>query len=542
MASSSLGSAGLLVARPSWGAPPGAWQPAPEVVAPTAERGVAALAASRVRSDEPVAKAAIDAAVAAGASYADARLVLYRSELVAVEDDHIRSVERSDQYGIGIRVIAAGGWGFAATSQVTTKAAVAAAQRAVETAKRNGAMRTALGRPGVLWAPLSEISSGDWVAPHEVDPFAVPVTEKAELLLQATQAILGQPGVRYANGSIASVVEDKLYLSSEGVRVHQIVPRIAPSLSATAIDRRHGTFAERVHDAPPMQGGFEYVQGLELVESAPRMAEQARQKLYAREVEPGRRPVVLAPSNLWLTIHESIGHPTELDRAMGFEANFAGTSFLSPTDTGSLKLGSKIVNLVADRTQRGGLATIGWDDDGVMSQRWDIVRDGIFVGWQTTRDQAGWIDEPSSRGCSYGQGHDGVAFQRMPNVSLQPGAEGYTTEDLINATDDGIYIEGRGSWSIDQQRYNFQFSGQMFWEIKRGRLTQPLKNVAYQANTLDFWRSCDMIGGDGTYRLGGSFYDGKGEPMQLNAVSHGAPPARFTANIVNTQRSAGGAA
>ncbi|HWB82333.1 MAG TPA: TldD/PmbA family protein, partial [Nannocystaceae bacterium] len=223
-----------------------------------------------------------------------------------------------------------------------------------------------------------------------------------------------------------------------------------------------------------------------------------------------------------------------LDRAVGLEANVAGTSFLAPSDTGKLQFGSKRVHVVADRTQPGGLATVAWDDEGVASSRWDIVKAGKLVDWQTTREQAGWIGQSASHGCSYGHGYDGVQFQRMPNVSLQPGTEGYTTEDLINATEDGVYITGRGSWSIDQQRHNFQFGGQMFWRIRKGRLTTVLRDVAYQANTLDFWRSCDMLGGAATYRLGGAMGDGKGEPSQMNAVSHGCPPARFKANVLRT--------
>jgi len=541
LVSSSLASAGLLVARPAWAMPKGALVPAPDGPPPQAANEAAILAASRVLADEAVAKVAVEAAIAAGARYADARLVLYRTENIGVRDDHIDHVARHEGYGIGLRVIADGGWGFAATTDVSAKVAPQLAKQAVASAKRNGAMLRALGRPEVAWAPLAHPEGGTWVAPHEIDPFSVAIQDKADLLLQATGAMLKQPGVRFANAMVASVVEDKLFISSEGLRVHQIVPRLAPSLTAVAVDLKKGGFASREHEAPPMQGGWEYVQSLDLPGSAPELAAQANQKLHARSVEPGARHVILAPSNLWLTIHESIGHPTELDRAMGLEANFAGTSFIGPRDAGSLKLGSALVNLVADRTQPGGLATVGWDDDGVQSGRWDIVRDGIFVGWQTTRDQAGWIGEEHSRGCSYAQGHDGLAFQRMPNISLQPGKEGYTTEDLVNATENGVLVQGRGSWSIDQQRYNFQFSGQMFWEVKRGRITQPLRDVAYQANTIEFWHSCDMVGGEGTYRLGGAFGDGKGEPMQLNAVSHGCPPARFMANIINTSESARGA-
>jgi TldD protein len=530
---SGLASATALFPGSAWALPRGVRKPAPPGPPKSADRAAQAIAASRLPADEPIAKAAVDAAITAGASYADARLVLYRTESLSVRDDHIDRVQRSDEYGIGVRVIAQGGWGFAATPRVDETSAVAAAKQAVETAKRSGAMLKRLGRPGVELVP-APVASGTWVAPHETDPLSVAVSDKARLLVDASRRLLELPGVSHASAGVEIVVEDKLLVSSEGARVHQIVPRIAPRLEATAIDRRRGLFASRDLEAPGMQAGWEYVAGLELVDAAPEIAADARRKLYATPVEPGTRQVILAPSNLWLTIHESIGHPTELDRAMGLEANYAGTSFIEPDDAGKLKIGNDEVTFFADRTQPGGLATVAWDDDGVAAGRWPIIEKGTFVGWQTTRDQAAWVGEKTSRGCSYGQGYKGVAFQRMPNISLQPGTEGYTTEDLINATQDGILISGRGSWSIDHQRHNFQFSGQMFWEIERGRITRPLRDVAYQANTLEFWKSCDMLGGEGTYRLGGTFGDGKGQPGQSNAVSHGCPPARFTATIVNT--------
>jgi TldD protein len=375
---------------------------------------------------------------------------------------------------------------------------------------------------------------GTWVSPHARDPFAVSPADKAALLLRATAAALGVKGVKHAKAGVTSVREDKIVLTSEGSRVHQIALRIVPELDATAVDRKRGRFAKRDHEAAPMLAGWEYVEELDLPGAAPQIATEALQKLHAPPVEPGKMNVILAPSNLWLTIHESVGHPTELDRALGLEANFAGTSFLKVADTGKLGYGSDRVHLVADRTQPGGLATVAWDDECVASQRWDLVRGGKFVGWQTTREQAGWIGEAASRGCSYGQGYGGVPFQRMPNVSLQPGSEGHTTEDLINATEKGVLVSGRGSWSIDHQRHNFQFGGQMFWKIEKGRLRGVLRDVAYQANTLEFWKSCDMLGGKGTYRLGGSMGDGKGEPSQSNAVSHGCPPARFTATVIRT--------
>ena len=252
-------------------------------------------------------------------------------------------------------------------------------------------------------------------------------------------------------------------------------------------------------------------------------------------MEPGKYDLVLHPSHLWLTIHESVGHSTELDRALGWEADYAGTSFLTPDKAGKLQFGSRLINFVADRTQPAGLATVGYDDDGVPGQSWHLVRDGVFVDWQTTRDLAPLIGRKSSYGCSYADSWGSVPFARMPNVSLQPFRENVSQDDLIAGVDKGILIYGDGSYSIDQQRYNFQFGGQTFWEIRNGKIVGILRDVAYQARTTDFWGACDGLGGQATYWLGGALSDGKGEPTQLNAVSHGCPVARFRQiNVLNT--------
>lgn len=529
LALAGLGSASALAPWRAWAGPPTSRVPAPASAPASADAGVAMLTTSRLLADEGLARAAIDAARKAGASYADCRLVLWRRERVSVRDDHVSGIGRSEEYGLGLRVIADGAWGFAATAERTPKAIAGIARAAVAMARQS-----ALLMPQPVALAPAQVVQGGWVSPFQVDPFSISIADKAELLLAAARAALAVQGVAHVDASVACLREEKLLLTSEGSRVHQIFFRVAPGLTATAIDRRRGRFAARDHEVQPMLAGWEHVTAADLVAGAPQIADDALRKLHAAPVVPGKKPVILAPSNLWLTIHESIGHSTELDRALGLEANYAGTSFLTADKTGKFKLGSEIVDLVADRTQPGGLATTAWDDEAVPSQRWDLVRKGTFVGWQTTRDLAGAINEPTSRGCLYADGYASVPFARMPNVSLQPGAEGYTTEDLIGATDDGVLITGRGSWSIDQQRYNFQFSGQFFWEIKHGRLTRPLRDVAYQANSVEFWSSCDMLGGADTYRLGGSLSDGKGEPSQSNSVSHGCPPARFIVNVLNT--------
>jgi TldD protein len=341
--------------------------------------------------------------------------------------------------------------------------------------------------------------------------------------------------VKFANANYSAYGEWKLFASSEGTYLEQSITRVEPSFSVTAVDTAAGEFESRSHEIAPAQAGWEYVEEANLLADVPRMAEDAVQKLKAPGVTPGVRDLILAPSNLYLTIHESIGHPTELDRVLGFEANMAGTSFVSTDQLGKLKYGSELVSVYADKTTPRALATCGYDDDGVKTQKWDLIKNGVLVGLQTTREQAGWIGEKESRGSSYAQDFGAFPFQRMPNVSLAPGAKDLGVADLIAATDDGVYITGRGSWSIDHQRKNFQFGGQMFYEVKKGKITRALRDVAYQALTLDFWRGCDLVGGAREWRMSGAMNDGKGEPGQSNAVSHGCPPARFRrVNILNT--------
>jgi TldD protein len=264
------------------------------------------------------------------------------------------------------------------------------------------------------------------------------------------------------------------------------------------------------------------------------------EKVKAPSVEPGRYDLLIHPSNLWLTIHESIGHATELDRAIGYEANYAGTSFATPDKLGNLKYGSKLMNVTGDRITEHGLSTVGWDDEGVAAQRWDIVKDGVLVGYQLDRRIAARVNQERSNGCAFADSPAHVPIQRMPNVSLQPNPTGPSLDDLIASVDDGIYILGDKSWSIDMQRYNFQFTGQQFHRIKNGKLAGQLKDVAYQATTTDFWGAMKAVGGPSTYVLGGAFNCGKAQPGQVAAVSHGCPAAVFDKiNILNTVAEAG---
>jgi TldD protein len=333
-----------------------------------------------------------------------------------------------------------------------------------------------------------------------------------------------------------SVREEKYFASSEGSKIWQEITRIDPSTHVTITDSSKGEFASRALFALPQGKGYEYVEQYPYKEEIAQAVAEATEKLSAKSVEAGKYDLILHPTHLWLTIHESIGHPTELDRIMGYEANFAGTSFIHKEDLNRLSFGSDRVNIVADRTQDGALATVGFDDDGVPAQAHDIIKQGELVGFQTTREQAKMIGEERSRGESYAQGWWNVPFQRMPNVSLKPSEMKRSLNDLIADTEDGILIKGNSSYSIDHQRYNFQFTGQVAYEIKKGKLGGMLRDVAYQATTLEFWKRCEAICDKSEYMLGGAMNDGKGEPMQSNPVSHGCAPAKFShINVINTR-------
>jgi TldD protein len=498
----------------------------------------ASLTDARGLVTEPVLLAVLDAALstakAGGASWADVRIHRRREENVSVRDDHGEGAADSERYGVGVRVLKDGAWGFAATSRVDAGEVKRAALSAVAIATANASLRS---KPIELAPEPAHVDV--WQTPMQKDPFKIPIADKLELLLEVSNTLRrSQKATAFSEASLSTRLEWKLYANTDGALVEQAITRIGPAYSVTLV--KDGDFVSRGWDGQGRQAGWEWIAESRFVEDAEQVAEDARVKLAAAPVEPGRRDLILSPENLWLTIHESVGHPTELDRALGDEANFAGTSFATPEKRNTLQYASPIVTLYADKTTPGGLATCGYDDDGVKTGRWNLVEKGRFVGYQTTRDQAGWIGETASRGCSYAQDHASVPFQRMPNVSLQPSEKDLGVKELIAATDDGVYVQGDGSWSIDHQRYNFQFTGQMFFEVKKGKLTRALRDVGYQSNTLEFWNACDLIGGPKEFRLGAAFDDGKGEPMQSNPVSHGCPPTRFKKiSVINTRAKKG---
>ena len=480
---------------------------------------------------------ALDEATKAGATYADVRVSRHWFESVRTREQQITGVNFTESYGIGIRTLVGGSWGFSGTRELTNEAVARAAREATAIAAANDRIapqKTEL-------APVDVYPNAEWTTPHEIDPFDVPLEEKADLLFAASAEAMTVNGVQFVTGSIMAVKERRLVATTEGSVIQQTFLRINPSLRLTAVSSDRSDFQTRALDVAPAGRGWEYVIGLNLRGLAGPLGEEAAMKLSATPVEPGTWDLVLDPSNLWLTIHESIAHPTELDRVLGYEANYAGTSFLAPPEDvlNKTRLGPDFMTFIGNRTEEGGCATCGWDDEGVPAFEWPIIENGIFVNYQTTREQAAWISDITgmtrSQGCAYGQNWSSIPFQRMPNVSLMPGEEDLDEEAVIAQTDRGILIQGRGSYSIDQQRYNAQFGGQAFWEIKNGKRHRMLRDVAYVMRTPDFWNSLAALGGAQTYRLGATFGDAKGQPGQANAVSHGCPTALFRdATIINT--------
>ena len=487
---------------------------------------------------------ALDAAKSAGASYADVRISRNRNQAIFTREQRVQNLVDNETFGFGVRVLVDGAWGFAASRDLTREEVARVARQAVSQARAN---RTTMVRPVTL-APVTPTPDGSWRSAARLDPFDVPIEDKASLLLAANAAALAVQGARFVNSQMFFLREEKTLATTDGTYVVQTIFRTQPSMTVTAV--ASGDFQTRQsNDVQPMGKGYEHVLDAKLVENAPRWAEEAVRKLSAKPVEVGRYDLILHPSHLWLTIHESIAHPTELDRAMGYEANYAGTSFVAPPEKqlGTLKYGPEFMNVQGDRSQPGSLSAVGWDDEGVRPEEFLIIKNGVFNDYQTTREQAPWLEwwykrqnrETRSHGCSYAQSWADVQFQRMPNVSLLPGEQNRSWDDLIAATDRGIAIVGEGSFSIDQQRYNAQFGGQVFYEIRGGKIVGMLKDVAYQLRTPEFWNSMDMIGGRDSYMLGGAFNDGKGQPSQSNAVSHGCVPARFrNVNVINTGRQA----
>ncbi|MBS1682253.1 MAG: TldD/PmbA family protein [Bacteroidetes bacterium] len=499
-----------------------------------------------------LADVALNTAKSLSATYADVRIGRYLNQFISTRESRVQNIVNTESFGVGVRVIVNGTWGFAATNEVTVDGIKKATERAVAIAKANSKFQ----KEPVKLAPTQSYGEVTWSTPLQKNSFEVPVSEKVDLLLR-TNANALKNGASFANSNLFQVNEQKYFASTDGSYIDQDVHRIWPTFTVSVIDRASGKFKSRDAMSAPMGMGYEYLipkqedklagpdgmilyrNSYDLVEDAGIAARQAKNKLAAKSVEPGKYDLVLEPNHLGLTIHESVGHPLELDRILGYEANYAGTSFasLDKLKSGNFNYGSKQVNIVADKTQPGSLGAVGYDDEGVKCKRWELIKDGVFVNVEAIRDQVHIVNQNESHGCCYAQSWSDVQFQRMPNVSLLPGKESYSSEQMIKDIEKGIYIAGRGSYSIDQQRYNFQFGGTVFYEIKNGQIAGMLDDVAYQSNTQEFWNSCAKICDEKEYRLFGSFFDGKGQPSQISAVSHGSSPARFNGiNVINTGR------
>ena len=502
-----------------------------------------------------LADTAMTAAKGDGATYCDVRIGRYLRQFVITREDKVQNVVNTESTGVGIRVIANGTWGFAASSDLSADAVAKAARQAVQIAKANSKLTT----EAVQLAPTPGVGEVSWATPIVKNAMAVPIKEKVDLLLGVNAAAIAA-GASFVNSTLFQINEQKYFASTDGSYIDQDIHRIWAPLQVTAVDKASGKFRRRDGLSAPMGMGYEYLdakkedrfempggavvygRSYDMHADAVAAARQTREKLKAPSVKPGKYDLVLDPTNLFLTIHESVGHPLELDRVLGYEANYAGTSFatLDKWKSKNFRYASDKVTIVADKTQPGSLGAVGYDDEGVKTGRWDLIRDGVLVNYQAIRDQAHILGLEHSQGCCYADSWASVQFQRMANVSLQPGQAELDPATMIKDVENGIYIFGRGSYSIDQQRYNAQFGGQLFYEIRNGKITGQIEDVAYQIRTPEFWNACSAICDQRDYRIGGTFFDGKGQPGQVSAVSHGASTARFDGiNVINTARSLG---
>ncbi|MDP3630744.1 MAG: TldD/PmbA family protein [Actinomycetota bacterium] len=464
---------------------------------------------------------ALDAAALAGASYADARVVLTTEERISVRTGRVEAVERSESLGIGVRVIADGAWGFASTSSLTDDAIAACARQAVAIARASSLTAAA----PIRLAPVG-VFDDVWRGACEIDPFSVPLEDKLALLVAADEGLRTQDVVTVTSASLSFVKVEKVFGSSEGSLIEQSYVESSAGIVAYALG--DGEMLPRSypnsHGGQAVQGGWEAILALDIVGNAPRVAAEAAALVSALPCPATTTTVIIDGSQIALQVHESVGHPTELDRVLGDEAAFAGTSFVRLEDLDTLRYGSEHVSVVSDATVQGSLGSFGYDDEGVPAQRDYIVRDGLFTGFQSSRESAPRIGR-ASNGCARADGWNRIPLVRMATLSLEPGA--WSFDDLIADTDDGIYLETNSSWSIDDRRLNFQFACEIGWEIKDGKLGRMIKNPNYTGITPKFWGACDAVCSQDHWRVWGIPNCGKGEPMQVAHVAHGAAPARF---------------
>ncbi len=465
--------------------------------------------------------AALDAATLAGATYADARVVETRHERLSVRTGHVEGVESGESLGIGIRTIANGAWGFAATSDLTPDGIAHAARQAVALARASAITASA----PVSLAPVARFTD-TWSGACATDPFTVSLDDKLALLLLTDDILRAEDKVRVTSASMGFIAVRKVFGSTEGSLIEQSYVESQAGIAAFAIG--DGEMLPRSYPnnlgGQAVQGGWEAILALDLPGNAPRVAEQAAALLSAAPCPSGETTIIIDGSQVALQVHESIGHPTELDRVLGDEAAFAGTSWVGIPDLGTLRYGSEHVTVTSDATIPGSIGSFGYDDEGVPAQRDHLITNGILTGFQTSRESALEIGR-TSNGCMRADGWQRQPLIRMTTVSLEPGEWGF--DDLIADTDDGIYIETNNSWSIDDKRLNFQFGCEIGWEIKGGKLGRMIKSPNYTGVTPQFWGSCDAVCNRDHWQVWGIPNCGKGEPMQVAHVAHGAAPTRF---------------
>jgi len=471
----------------------------------------------------------------AGAEVGQFRIANHQNRMVNTRDGSVENVASDSNTALSVRVVLNGAWGFAASTDLTEAAARDAAVRALEMARISAQVSK---EPVEL---IAEPSHGtvNWTLPVGEDAMAKSDSEIIDLLQDWNARVAKASIVNHVDAGVSIGRDTTFFADLNGNHITQSRDRISANL--TAIHIAPEGFEDMRTCAPPAGRGWEYLTGTgwDWDSELAQLPDLLAQKATAASVEPGAWDLVIDPTNLWLTIHESIGHATELDRALGFEANYAGTSFATLEKLGNFKYGSPIMHVTGDRLAEHGLSTVAFDDEGVAAQQWDLIKDGILVGYQTDRATAARVGLTRSNGCAFADSAQHVPIQRMPNVSLQPGNEDLSTDDLISGVERGIYIVGDKSWSIDMQRYNFQFTGQRFFEIRNGKIVGQLRDVVYQSKTPDFWGAMARIGGPKTYLLGGALNCGKGQPGQVAPVSHGCPSALFTnINVLNGRKEA----
>ncbi len=481
---------------------------------------------NKLTNTTELARLATDLISKAGCEYGDIRICNYRTQRLIARDRSCQNLSDNISSGFGVRVLLNGAWGFAASCHKTPEEIARIVALAVDIAK--GSYLTQ--NEPVRLVPV-EAYEDTYITPIKINPFDISLKEKTDLLLNINKKLLSydNKGIKKAYSFLTFTLEDKTFASTIGSLIQQTIYRSFPGYGCTAIG--NGDSQNRSYDRPPLNMGYEHIDAEDLLSNVDRVANEAIEKLNAPECPSNiRSNLILKPTNVWLTIHESVGHPTELDRVYGYEANFAGTSFATTDKLNKLQYGAPWINFVADRTQGQGRSTMGYDDEGVPAQKWYIVKDGVLVDYLTDRETAYRLGRSSSNGSAYADSWSSVPMVRIPNLGLEAGPSGgshtATLEEMIADTKDGILIDGVGSFSIDQQRRNFQFGGDAFWKVENGKVVGMLKNVTYHSMTTDFWNSVDAIGPASEVRQSGTNMCGKGEPMQIAQMTHSCVPVR----------------